>query len=267
MAKLQIEILICTIDDGIKKVPFILMPPIDGLGYIVSMQYTDDFFLQDIPSSVLEREDVLFSKIPGKGLSINRNNALSLATADLLLTADDDNIYSEENIRNIVNAFENLPDADIICFESVSYTGKAIKKYPEEMMPYDFALKLGYYPSSFEIAMRRRVGTRFDGRFGLGSGCLCAGEEDVFLKDAATQGYNIYFVPEVICSTNPDTTGNNFIGNPVLQATKGAVFKHLFGRKDAVWRSFKESAYHFIKSGANPFAILVNMMKGIWMFR
>ena len=267
MASFQIEILICTIDDGIERVSGVLMPPIANVRYIVSMQYTDVKFLQMIPASLLERPDVLLSTIPGKGLSKNRNNALDLAKADILLISDDDTRYSEDYIKTVAKAFDHLSDSDILCFESVSYDGMLLKRYPSDEMPFNCALECGYCPSSVEIALRGKVRTRFDERFGLGSERLCAGEDDVFLKDASTQGYNISFVPEVIVSTDPDTTGLHFLDNSTLQITKGAVFKHIFGKRNAIWRSVRETAYHCIKSGANPFAIFVNMMKGIWMFR
>ena len=47
---MSIDILICTIDHGIQNVPGVLLEPMPGVRYVVSMQYTDSQYLDDIPS-------------------------------------------------------------------------------------------------------------------------------------------------------------------------------------------------------------------------
>lgn len=89
---LTLDLLICTLDDGILKVASIFQEERNDVRYIVSQQITDERFRQ-IPSTFLLRKDVLVSQIEGKGLSVNRNNALSLARGDVALIADDDVRY------------------------------------------------------------------------------------------------------------------------------------------------------------------------------
>ena len=264
---MNIDILICTLNEGIEKVPSVLMSPIEGVRYIVCMQYTNEEALDKVPMKMLTRKDVKLYIHEGVGICKNRNFALEWTDADICVIADDDNRYTPESINIIRKAYEERPDIDIICFKSESYDGKAMKKYPMKAMPYAEALEQGYHPYSIEITMRRNVNTRFDERFGLGSEQLCAGEEDVFLKDAENNNYNILFVPETIVKTYPITTGTKFLNNKKLQITKGATFKYIFGKKEAIWRSVKEAGWWMVHKGANPFPIIMNMIKGIWLFK
>ena len=47
---MTLDILICTIDEGIEKVPKVLMPPRDGVRYVVSMQYTQKTMKERVPA-------------------------------------------------------------------------------------------------------------------------------------------------------------------------------------------------------------------------
>lgn len=244
-----------------------LLPPADGIGWVVSMQYTDERYLSMVPAVLKERTDITLSFLPCRGLSANRNNALANAKGDILLIADDDCRYSADALRQVQQFYENNPSFDVVCFAAADYNNVPLKAYPSSLLSYKQALKHGYYPCSVEISMQRHVRTRFDERFGLGSPLLCAGEEDVFLKDAVTGGYRVVVSPLCVVKTNPVTTGCFFLENKQLQITKGAVFQHLFGTVEALWRSIKEAGYYFIRLHANPFPILYNMVRGIWILR
>ena len=62
-------------------------------------------------------------------------------------------------------------------------------------------------------------------------------------------------------------TGISLIENRTLQITKGATFRYVYGTCSAVWRSFREAGWYLLHKGANPFPILFNMLKGIWILR
>ena len=53
-----IDILICSLNKGIVRVSDILMPPRPEIRYIISFQYTDDRYLDLIPDTLHDREDV-----------------------------------------------------------------------------------------------------------------------------------------------------------------------------------------------------------------
>lgn len=254
---LTLDIMICTIGDGIFRVSDMLLPERPDVRYTVSVQNPGN--KTDIPALLSSRPDVNVSFVDGTGLSRNRNNALSMATGDICLIADDDNRYLTEYIDNILDAWSGNPDADIITFQAQTYDGAPLHPYPAP------------YVCSVEITFRRSSvighGLRFDERFGLGSQLLCAGEEDVFMADAQRAGLNIKYIPKIIVQTQGVTTATGFIGNKKLQITKGATFRHVYGVCGAVWRSLKEAGWYLIHKGANPLPILFNMIRGIWILR
>ena len=71
---MTLQLLICTFNDGIKRIPDLLLPPIDGVEYLVSWQQADDFTPHELPEEIADRSDVEVTTLPGLGLSRNRNN-------------------------------------------------------------------------------------------------------------------------------------------------------------------------------------------------
>ena len=93
---MKLELLICTLDERIARVPDILLPARPDISYLVSMQYTDPKFLGHVPDMLRQRPDVRLIFLEGKGLSRNRNHCLDATTGDLALIVDDDCRYREE---------------------------------------------------------------------------------------------------------------------------------------------------------------------------
>ena len=87
---MTLDILICSLNKGIVRIDDLLLPQRKGVRYIVSYQYTDERYLELVPAALSSRVDVLVSAYKGQGLSSNRNHALELAKADLVMFADDD---------------------------------------------------------------------------------------------------------------------------------------------------------------------------------
>ena len=122
----KLQVLICTYgSDGIERVASASHPKIEGIEYFVSWQTDGD---KEIPIG-LQRTDFHILRSATKGLSVNRNIALSKATAPLLLISDDDVDYTEEGLRSVIDAFHRHKDMDIVTFryESSSHT----KYYPK----------------------------------------------------------------------------------------------------------------------------------------
>ena len=247
---MTIDILICTIDEGIQKVPQVLMSPRDDVRYVVSMQYTTAEKQEQVPKVLKEREDVELVFLEGEGLSRNRNNALAHVKGDVVVMADDDNRYKDTFIHNIVEAYEIHPEADVICFQALNLEGEPLHLYTTE------------YVCSVEMTWRKRVSVRFDERFGLGGKWFCAGEEQVWMKDAERAGYHILYINQPIVMTPCGTTGEHFLESKELQVSKGATFRYVYGTVSALWRTLKEAGWWMVHQGANPFPIIRNMVKG-----
>ena len=113
---MTIDILICSLNKGIVKVPDVLLPASEGVRYIVSYQYTDERYLDLIPNELKERADITLYQYKGEGLSANRNLAMDKAKADLIIFADDDARFTDSSIELARSTFENNPDLDVAFF-------------------------------------------------------------------------------------------------------------------------------------------------------
>ena len=255
---LTLDILVSTVAHKLGSIHEMLLPQRDGVRYVISAQYTT---AQPpvLPPELSSRSDVTVGFLPGMGLSRNRNNAIALASADICVVADDDNRYLPEHISTIIDTWRDNLDADIITFQAETYEGDPLHPYPA---PYVCSQEI-----TFRLSSINGKGIRFDERFGLGSPLLCAGEEDVLIYDAHKAGLAVRYIPKVIVRTDRFTTGTRFLSDKKVQITKGATFRYIYGTASAVWRSFKEAGWYLFHKGANPFPILHNMLKGIWILR
>ena len=269
-----IFVLVCTLDDGIHKVPQVLLPPQDGVRYVVSWQQTHT---HDAPPADLLREDVIMTTLEGRGLSRNRNHAMETAMSlvvDMLedivfiLADDDERFYSDSftKIRSFYNQHPKL-DAALMRLRS-NYDGSYFKSYPQSLMRYGHHPR-SYYPASLELTFRSRVwamNIRFDERFGLGSELLCAGEEDIFLTDMLRKGLLIYIFPEDIASTDPVTTGTYVLDSKVLRS-KGAVYGYQRTLASAFLRSWREALSLGCKHRVAPWRLFRELWFGVKYIR
>lgn len=132
-----------------------------------------------------------------RGLTVSRNLALEASRADICLLCDDDEIFQPDYRETILNAYDSLPQADVIIFNMVNRPatlGDSVRKirFPQTMRV-----------SSWQISFRREhlmhAGVRFDELLGAGTG-NGAEEELKFLTDCEKAGLQIYYVPEQIAS-------------------------------------------------------------------
>ncbi len=251
---MTLEVLICTYgNNGIERVSKMNLPQVNNVKYLISWQTESFDFL--IPNE-LHRKDIKIVTSRHKGLSNNRNHAIEKASGDICLIADDDLIYTAEQLQTIIKTFETNPSVDIALFK---YSGSDSKQYPD----YEFSLKTepkGYYITSFEIAFRLNSippTLEFDTRLGVGTS-MPAGEEAVFIYNALEQGLNCRFFPITITHHAKLTTGSRTPTPGVLQANGVvvAVRYGIFGilRLPIIaWRHHKQRDIKFIPALHNLF--------------
>lgn len=222
-----LQVMICTFGpDGIRRIANASHPRMEQVEYIVSWQTEGDCPIPD----ELDRPDFRILSTPTKGLSVNRNIALSHATAPLLLISDDDIDYTEDGLLAVIDAFRRHPDMDIVTFKYVSSSHS--KFYPSAGCPLDSPEK-GYFVTSFEIAFRREAiqgHIWFNENFGIGA-CFPSGEEDIFLRDCLDAGLHGLFQPVTIARHDGKTTSERNLMLPSRPQTKGAVFLRLHPRQ------------------------------------
>lgn len=265
---MTIEVLICSFNAGIVKVTDTLLPPHEGVRYIVSFQYTEERFLNMVPRSVQERPDVSLYKYHGQGLSTNRNQALTHAKADVVLFVDDDTHLLPTTFCTIEKAFKDHPDVDIAFFCAASYTGRPLKAYPKQeyritKVPTD------YHISVIEMAFRReRVqgNLRFDERFGLGTRFLTCGEEDIWLHDALTQKLQVHFFPITTVETSTMMKHTMLYVDAGVQRSFGAYLYYVHGAL-AWWFCLRHAFRSSVKGYCHFFPMLRHFLQGAHYIR
>ena len=158
-----------------------------------------------------------------KGLSKSRNRGLEKASSDIILLCDDDVKYSDNYENDILNEFNNNPDADIIIFnlKSIHRENKVIKKN-KKLHLYN---SLGY--SSPRIAFKRKSildrNISFNEMFGSGS-IYSSGEDVLFIVDSMKSGLNVYLSCK--CLGEVDNKSSNWFKgyNEKFFFDKGALY-------------------------------------------
>lgn len=230
----NIEILICTIDSGLTKIPRVLAPPEAGIAYLVSWQKSERFEKSDATvraSDFLKaRKDVRIVEMNGRGLSANRNNAIRHAVGSILVMADDDCRYTHESLERLNRVWEENPQADVILCKVAGTDGSSIpKKYPTSPCLYQKRPR-GYYASSWEITFRNNIEMpSFDRRFGLGAAFMQSGEDPLFVHEAHQKGLRVMLVPEVIGFTDPETTGRTLSASASALRGHGGMLAAVYG--------------------------------------
>lgn len=263
---MRINMLVATLDGGIKRVPQILLPPRDDLQYIVSHQVTSSRY-RKVPAN-LHRKDISVVQIEGKGLSRNRNNALALADGDIVMLADDDVRYREEYIEHVQAAFAADPKMSVACFKIATPPGEPeYKEYAEH--PYLLNDEEHHYISTLEIVFRlgriKEKGIYFDERFGLGSRLNNFGEEAVFIHDCLKAGLRVKYIPEYIVE-HPAVSTIRSIGR--YEAVHN-IFKGAYDARRYGWLAFPGAFYGTLKLrpelreyGKSPRAYLAERLRG-----
>ncbi|MBR1837982.1 MAG: glycosyltransferase family 2 protein [Bacteroidaceae bacterium] len=258
-----LDILICTFNKGIVRVGELLREPREGIQYIVSYQYNDERYLDLIPESLQEREDVVVFEHRGQGLSANRNLALEKSKAELYMFADDDERFTDETFDTIFQTFDAHPDIDVAFFTATTYTGKPLKNYPdaEFMMR---GMPESYEISTIEMVCRSSVKNkvRFDERFGLGAQFLTCGEEEIWMDDAVKAGLTMRFFPKKTVETSTLLKRRMIYVDAGVQRSHGAQEYYRRGGR-AWWSCFRFALRAARKRQAHFFPMMKHMAEGI----
>lgn len=130
-----------------------------------------------------------------RGLTKSRNLAIEQSRADICMLSDDDEVFLPDYEKWILQAYRELPQADVIVFQIENWPTSLGEKARRLKFPKTMKV------SSVQISFRReglmRTGVRFDPLLGSGSG-NGAEEELKFLLDCQKKGLKIYYVPVAV---------------------------------------------------------------------
>lgn len=143
-----------------------------------------------------------------RGVGKNRNYAISLAEGDILLFADDDIVYYEEDLKGVKKAFEELPDADVILFEiDMTKNGEVFDRRRCNLKKLSWwnSMKFG----TCRMAVRKdsilKNSINFSTLFGGGT-VYGSGEDSLFLLNCFHAGLRVYSYPYVLGACAKDSS-------------------------------------------------------------
>ena len=137
-----------------------------------------------------------------RGLSKSRNMAIRLSDADVVLIADDDEVFDSNCAKNIIEAFETNPEYSVITFNI--HNLKKANSNIEYRIGYVEAMKTSSVQIAFKLKDIKNHGIRFQENMGSGTG-NGAMEEIKFLFDCLKTGLKIKHIPVYVATLNPDS--------------------------------------------------------------
>lgn len=202
------------------------------------------------------------------GVGVNRNLALQASGADILLFADDDITYYDGSLQPVVDAFRELPDADVIFFAIDMTRGGEVfdrRRHGCKRLYLWNSLRYG----ACRMAVRREAVQKHRLSFStlFGGGCIYgSGEDTIFIRDCFRAGLRVYCHPYVLGACRKDESSWFRGFNEKFMFDKGAMLACAFPKGKHLIK------WHFIrryrkKSGLPFRTILTQFNSGIRAFR
>lgn len=137
-----------------------------------------------------------FYSLPERGIGLSRNFSLMRASGDIVLFSDDDIRYYDGYEQQIINAFEEHSDADMIAF-NLDFKGGTRKRKKIEQAKKVSRFRTGSFGAA-RIAVRLEAARKNNLSFSLlfgGGARYSAGEDVLFVTDAMRAGMIMYEIP------------------------------------------------------------------------
>ena len=138
-----------------------------------------------------------------RGLSQSRNLAIDYSNNDILLLADDDEVFVDNYPKVILNAFKKNADADVILFNITSNRPTHSQFKDRKAVGYLTAMRTCSQQIAFKRSTIQKEWIKFDVTMGAGTG-NGAGEENRFIFDCLDHHLKIRHVPELIAHVHHD---------------------------------------------------------------
>lgn len=227
-----LDILICTANERISQIKPDDLFVTPNVRFVIAHQVYGGNVLEDFSDTVealAANSNIEVYSYYGSGLSVNRNIALDLATADFVLITDDDVQFPLTACENIFRNFNEKPQADVITFRIKTPAGSDLRNYKKN--PNEHTTLSLLRVCSIEIAFRRQAvidaRVRFNEDFGLNAKYPSC-EEVVFLTDLKKRGLKILSSNSYVGIHEQETSGANYSKRESIRA-RGELFKRLFG--------------------------------------
>lgn len=195
-----------------------------------------------------------------KGVGINRNLALQLAREDILLFADDDVTYYDGGLQGVIDAFRELPDADIIFF-AMDYTrnGEVFDPRRHKTKRLHIWNSLRYGAARMAIRRQALESKRLSFSTLFGGGCqYSSGEDTVFIVDAIRAGLRVYSHSHILGSCAKDSSSWFFGYSEKFFYDRGAMLACAFPKTKHFMKWY--FAVKMSKKSKTPLKVVLRQM-------
>lgn len=244
---------------GLDAVAAMGLPEVAGVRYVVSWQIPAEYVSGSFPGEIARRPDIVICRVNCRGVTGNRNNALAHSVAPVVLIADNDLKYTEQNLKAVIEVFDSNPGIDLAVFR---YDGDP-RPFPECEMDIGRKMPKGFHVASMQMAFRReaveRAGLRFDERFGPGAERLKGCDDDVFFLDARKAGLVIRYFPVTVTAHPGPSSGYQPITNTGFLEGMGAYHRLEWPVTSPLRIMLK--AWRMYRSGQSP---LLTSLRYLW---
>ena len=170
-----------------------------------------------------------------RGVGKNRNKALTFASGEYILCADQDMIYADNYAEIVESAYKKCPDADIIVF-NLEY----LNRFTPGRNPGRKFKRIHFWNSmrygTARVSMRRAAVEKACLSFSVlygGGAKYSSGEDSLFIRDALRKGLKMFYCPVVIAKVKQEESSwfrgyseKFFIDKGVLIANAFPILKH-----------------------------------------
>ena len=168
--------------------------------------------------------------MPERGVGLSRNTALLHASGDVVLFSDEDITLAPDYETQIRQAYEALPDADMILF-NVKVAPSRRTYWNREIRRITYR-NYGRYPAysiSAKLPALRRANAHYSLLFG-GGAKYSNGEDSLFLRDCLKAGLRIYAHTACI-GEEQERESTWFSGyHEKFFRDRGVLYHHLYGK-------------------------------------
>jgi len=176
-------------------------------------------------------------ELPTIGVAKSRNAALENAQGKYLIFADDDIIFDENGIKQLLEYFEAHPECAIIMAHTSDETGELRKSYQaraQRLTRFNSA-KAATYEMMVRVDAIRAADVHFDENFGAGANNYL-GDEYIFIADALKKGLKGMYLPIRVAIHPKESSGSAWGSEKDLKA-RAAVFTRVFGITAPIFRA------------------------------
>jgi glycosyltransferase involved in cell wall biosynthesis len=163
------------------------------------------------------------------GVAKSRNAAIENASGEYLVFADDDIVFSERGLQEAITYLDQNQDVSLVLCRASDTEGKLRKNYSQEIEVLGLfnSAKAATYEMIVRVADVKRLGVRFDERFGAGVENYL-GDEYIFIVDLIRAGGRARFLPVTIAS-HPEVSSGSGWGTKRDRVARAKVFGRVFG--------------------------------------